>query len=96
MIPGACCRPLITKQDEPCMPGKRTLLQRCLDALRWMAPGFVLLIIPKCPICLAAYVALGTGIGISFAVAAWIRWILIALCVVSLLYLIGKRYLRNS
>ena len=53
-------------------------------------------LIPKCPVCLAAYIALGTGIGISFAVAAWIRWILISICVASFLYLIGRRYLRNS
>jgi hypothetical protein len=61
-----------------------------------MAPGFVLLIIPKCPVCLAAYIALGTGIGISFAVATWIRWALIALCVGSFLYLLARRYQRNS
>jgi len=86
----------MAKRDQSLAPKKRTFLRRCLDALRWMAPGFVLLIIPKCPVCLAAYIALGTGIGISFAVAAWIRWILISICVASFLYLIGRRYLRNS
>ena len=96
MNPGACCRPATAKRDQSRAPEKRTFLRRCLDTLRWMAPGFVLLIIPKCPVCLAAYIALGTGIGISFAVAAWIRWTLISICVASFLYLIGRRYLRNS
>lgn len=96
MNPGACCRPATAKRDQSRAPEERTFLRRGLDTLRWMAPGFVLLIIPKCPVCLAAYIALGTGIGISFAVAAWIRWILISICVASFLYLIGRRYLRNS
>ena len=34
---------------------------------------------PKCPVCLAAYVALWTGLGLSFATAAYVRWTLLAL-----------------
>jgi hypothetical protein len=82
--------------NQPPAPKKKTLFRRCLDALRLMAPGLALLIIPKCPVCLAAYIALGTGIGISFAVAAWIRWVLIILCVGSFLYLVARRYQRNA
>jgi hypothetical protein len=49
---------------------------------------------PKCPACLAAYLALATGLGISLPTAAWIRELLIVLCAVSLCYLALKRARR--
>ena len=47
----------------------------------WIAPGFVLVLMPKCPACLAAYVALGTGIGLSLPAAENLRSGAIALSV---------------
>jgi len=46
---------------------------------------------PKCPACLAAYVALWTGLGLSFTTATWIRWTLLLMGVASLLFLFVKR-----
>jgi hypothetical protein len=37
---------------------------------------------------------LWTGIGLSFSTATYLRWLLLALCVVSLLFLIAKRLMR--
>ncbi|HVU88242.1 MAG TPA: hypothetical protein VHD36_13060 [Pirellulales bacterium] len=34
-------------------------------------------IVPKCPICLAAHVALWSGLGLSFAAATLVRWSLL-------------------
>ena len=59
-----------------------------------VAPGVLLVLIPKCPVCVAAYIALVTGVGVSFSTAAYLREAMIALCVGALL-LLAVRYLRN-
>jgi hypothetical protein len=43
--------------------------------------------IPKCPLCVAAHVALWTGLGFSFAEATYLRWSLLLLSGLVLCYL---------
>lgn len=62
--------------------------RRYVSWIQWATPGFILLLLPKCPLCIAAYVAIGTGIGISVSTAAYLRWGMLTLCVASLLMLI--------
>jgi hypothetical protein len=41
---------------------------------------------PKCPACLAGYVAVGTGLAIPYSSAAYLRATLIALCIAALAF----------
>lgn len=65
--------------------------RRRIGRVSWLLPGIIMVIIPKCPICLAGYIALATGISIPIATAGWLRRALIFLCIGSLVWLCGRR-----
>lgn len=59
-----------------------------------IVPGVLLVLIPKCPMCVAAYIALVTGVGVSVSTAAYLRMGMIGLCVMALL-LLAMQSLKN-
>lgn len=68
--------------------------KRAFRFFRWILPGTILALMPKCPVCLAAYIALFSGIGISLPVASFLRTGLIVLCVLALVFLVVRQIRR--
>ena len=74
--------------------GGEALKRRYLEFSGWAVPGTLLVLLPKCPACLAAYVAVWTGLGLSFSTATHLRTAVLLLCIATLLGL-GVNRLRQ-
>jgi hypothetical protein len=93
-----CCKSMTSGSNAPAdqprdSPGEwrsPRLFHRSLHIVNWLAPGAILALLPKCPMCLAAYIVAVTGIGISMQTATILRTLLTSLCLVSLAYLATK------
>ncbi len=69
---------------------RRFSFRRGVRKTGWVIPGIMLVLMPKCPLCLAAYIALVTGISIPLHTATWLRTTLIIGCVASLAWLLMR------
>ena len=69
-------------------------LRRGGEISGWIVPSVTLALLPKCPACVVAYVALATGLGISISTAAHLRTLLVLLCAAALIFVAAKRLRR--
>jgi hypothetical protein len=65
--------------------------RRSAEFAGWIVPGATLALMPKCPACVAAYVAMASGIGMSFTAASYLRMALLIVSVFALVYLAARR-----
>lgn len=68
----SCCA------DCPNCPG--TSKRRVTQVVGFLLSSVTLILVPKCPVCMAAYVALITGVSVSVAVASHLRLGLLMVC----------------
>ena len=69
--------------------------RRWLGVVGWIVPSAILALMPKCPACLAGYVLLWTGLGLSATVTGFLRISLLVLSVGLLAYLLGRSVYRR-
>lgn len=79
-----------------CCVKRRGAARKSRGVAAWLVPGGLLVLMPKCPVCLAGYVAAATGLGLSVPAASGLRTVLIALCCVSLAFLVLRLLLRRK
>jgi len=65
--------------------------RRGLTLVGWVVPSILLAVLPKCPMCVAAYVAMSTGLGLSLSTATHLRTMLMIGCTLALSYLAIQR-----
>jgi hypothetical protein len=61
----------------------------------WLAPGAILLLVPKCPLCIVIYVGMFSGITLTISTASGVRFTLIAASLFVLIYLAVRRLLLH-
>jgi len=81
-----------TGRDEH---NQRAGLHRVKKAFGWIIPGALLVLMPKCPMCLAAYVALGTGLTISYSSAHILMRAITAICIGALALCLIRRVVNS-
>ncbi len=66
--------------------GRQTSSQstRATRSFGWLIPTAILALLPKCPLCIAAWIAVA-GLSFSLSTIAHLRTALIILCVISLI-----------
>jgi hypothetical protein len=75
--------------------GASQVTRRTRGAAAWALPSVALALVPKCPMCVVAYLAIGGGLGVSLTTAAHLRTALVWLCWSTLALLIARLAARG-
>jgi len=86
--PHCCQRKLHASRDTR---QQRPWLPRAREVAGWIVPGALLALMPKCPMCLVAYVALCSGLTMSCSSAHILIRLLTALCLGTLALCVVRR-----
>jgi len=89
MNSSCCCQRKLRTDDEARQ--QKSWLSRVRGVAGWILPSALLALMPKCPICLAAYVALCTGFTMSGSSAHILMRTLTVLCIGTLALCVVRR-----
>ena len=89
-----CCEVAAGDLQRETIAATATATRRCRDIAGWIVPSAILALLPKCPMCLAAYLAVGTGVGLSMSTASYVRMLLVITCISSLSLFAAKTVAR--
>ena len=79
-----------------CCEARPSRVRRSLGAAGYVVPSAILVLLPKCPACIVAYLAMGAGIGVTMTTAATLRMVLLVLCVACLGFVAARQVRRRA
>ena len=80
----------LTERKNCCAAGRTSFGSKLRSSAGLVLPGAALLVIPKCPLCIVAYVTAFTGLGLSVGTASDMRTALIILCLAAILFTVYR------
>ena len=96
---GCACRRIAVSPTGSAPTGpavERRPAQRTRSAAAFALPSIALALVPKCPMCIAAYLAIGGGFGVSLTTAAHLRTALLWTCWSVLAFLVARLAVRRT
>jgi len=84
-----CCQQKLHTSGDALQ--ERTWRRHAREVAGWMVPGALLAVMPKCPMCLVAYVALCSGLTLSVSSAHILMRTLTAACICMLALCVVRR-----
>jgi hypothetical protein len=81
-----------------CVPGRPSNLpaRRSSRIISTILPAALFAVLPKCPLCLAAWLTLATGVGFSAAAAVWLRTGVVLLSLTAFALMLGFHIIRRA